>query len=141
MSENDKCQFVEGDRVDHQKFGLGTVSDTPERMNGMSLDRTIRMSWTVPVTWDNPSITAKRVVSTFLSKLSSPDARPFSYYDKQWQPLLATWRAARRNYEEAVSSFRPIPDSEQLKHLKHIENDAWLAMQAFLQDEANGKHP
>ncbi|EHM00455.1 hypothetical protein HMPREF9946_02586 [Acetobacteraceae bacterium AT-5844] len=72
--------------------------------------------------------------------MSSPDARPYSYWAHQWQGLLHDWKRARKAVEAHASTFRPVPDSAQLEALRRQEDEAWQAMQRFLDDEAAGRH-
>lgn len=138
-----QCPFDEGDRVDHKVFGFGTVSGAPVAVVGPGGRNSLEIvdkGWTVPVAWDDPSRTAGKVAHWALTKVSSPDARPFTYWDRQWQPLLKGWLAARRKTEEAQAGFRPAPDPERVRALQAAEAEAYAAMQAFLADEAASRH-
>lgn len=75
-----------------------------------------------------------------LRKVSSPDSRPFGYWDRQWQPLLQAWLAARRDVEQLSSSFRPIPERDALTRMQNVERKAFEAMQRFGDAEHRGKH-
>lgn len=75
-----------------------------------------------------------------LRKVASPDSRPFTFWDRQWQPLLQAWKAARRETEQALSGFRPAPDLADVARLKDNELRAFDAMQRFLDEEGSGKH-
>jgi hypothetical protein len=137
------CPFEEGDRVDHKVFGFGTVSGAPVAVvgpGGRQSMEVVDKGWTVPVAWDDRARTADRVAHWALTKVSSPDARPFTYWDRQWQPLLKTWIAARRLVEEASGSFRPLPDPERLQQLQAAETAAHAAIQAFIEAERAGRH-
>lgn len=142
--KNENCSpFEEGDRVAHKIFGFGTVNGAATPMSGPSMNEPggIRdAGWRIPVRWDDPSRTATAVAHHVLRKVSSPDSRPFTFWDRQWQPLLQTWLAARRETEQALSSFRPTPDLAVVAALKHKEEQASEAMQRFLEDEMSGKH-
>lgn len=139
----DPCPFEEGDRVDHKLFGLGTVSGTPVTMVGPdmeSADGVSHAGWRVPVHWDDERWTAESVAHHVLTKVSSPDVHPFSYWDCQWQPLLRTWLEARRKVEEICSSFRPVPDQGALANAQELEREAFEAMQRFWEQEQAGQH-
>jgi hypothetical protein len=129
-----KCLLMEGDRVDHKTFGFGTVvevSDYPSNSGG----------WKVNVEWDDKERNASSVLSSFLSVVSRPDTKPFVYYNKQWMPLKANWLAARRNFENAVETFRPEPSRENLIELQEIEKAAWAEIERFIDDDRSGRHP
>lgn len=138
------CPFEEGDRVDHKVFGLGTVSGAPRSMVGPDLGSPggVRdAGWSIPVRWDDPARTASEVMHAGLRKVFSPDSRPFTYWDRQWQPLLQAWCAARREVERALSSFRPAPSPVDVERLRKAEQQAFNALQRFWEDERAGKHP
>lgn len=139
----EQCPFEEGDRVDHKICGFGTVNGPPVAMvgpNPQRLTEIIDRGWMIPVRWDDPARTSDRVDHSALTKVSSPDARPFTYWDRQWQPLLKAWLAARRAYEDAAKAFRPLPAPEVLAQLRAAEESAYAAMEAFKQDEREGRH-
>lgn len=75
-----------------------------------------------------------------LSKVSIPDARPFTYWDRQWQPLLQDWLAARREVEQVFLSFRPLPLPSQVTSAQDAERRAFEAMRRFLENEQAGEH-
>lgn len=134
----------EGDRVDHKIFGFGTVNGAPTALVGpdMSSRSGVRdAGWSIPVQWDDPSRTADAVMHHALRKVASPNSRPFTFWNRQWQPLLQAWMAARRETEQALSSFRPAPDTADVARLKDKELRALEAMQRFLDEEGSGNHP
>lgn len=137
------CPFEEGDRVDHKIFGFGMVSGSPTPMAGPDMHSPTGVrdaGWSIPVRWDDPARTAGAVMHTALRKLSSPDSRPFTYWDRQWQPLFQAWFTARRNVEGALSSFRPAPSAGDVEGLLSVEREAFDAIQIFWEDERSGKH-
>jgi hypothetical protein len=144
MNHPSSAPFEEGDRVDHKLFGFGTVSGALVAMVGPdtnSLGGLRDAGWSVPVRWDDPSRTATQVASHVLRKVSSPDSRPFAVWDRQWQPLLQAWIAARRDTERALSNFRPVPDLTSVAAMKLKEVQAFEAMEHFWEDEKSGRHP
>lgn len=139
-----KCEFEEGDRVDHQLFGFGTVNGAPQEMNGPDAGATggVRSAgWGVPVRWDDPDTKPCVCMHQALRKVSSPDSRPFTYWERQWQPLLQAWLVARQQVETAASTFRPMPDLGNLARLQDVERKAFEAMQGFWEQERAGDHP
>lgn len=144
MKHDSSAPFEEGDRVDHKLFGFGTVNGALVAVVGPDMNRPGGLrdaGWSVPVRWDDPSRTATKVLSHVLRKVSSPDSRPFAVWDRQWQPLLQAWITARRDTEEALSNFSPVPDLTTVAALKLKEAQAFEAMQQFWEDEGSGKHP
>lgn len=138
------CPLEEGDRVDHKIFGFGTVVGAPVAMVGPDLRRTNGVrdaGWSVPVKWDDPTRTAGAVMHQALRKVSSPDSRPFGHWDRQWQPLLQAWLAARHDVEQLSSSFRPVPEPDALTRMQDVERKAFEAMQRFWDAEQSGEHP
>ncbi|WP_321942129.1 hypothetical protein [Paraburkholderia tropica] len=139
-----KCPLEEGDRIDHKIFGFGTVVGAPVSMvepDTQSANGVRDAGWSVPVKWDDPTRTAGAVMHQALRKVSSPDSRPFSHWDRQWQPLLQAWLAARRDVEELSSSFRPVPELHTLTRMQEVERKAFEAMQRFWSAEQSGEHP
>lgn len=138
------CPIEDGDRVDHEIFGFGTVDGAPVAMFGPDIHSpsgTRDVGWMVPVRWDDSGRSAGRVASFALRKISSPGSKPFTYWDRQWQPLVQSWLTARKAVESACMNFRPPPDAETLMHLFAKEHEALAAMQRFIQDEIDGRHP
>ena len=141
---SDKCPLEEGDRIDHKIFGFGTVSGEP-----VATVRPIHQvrggvesaGWRVPIRWDDTSRSDSQVMNQAIRKVSSPDSRPFSYWDRQWQPLLAAWLAARRDLEQACMAFRPQPDAAVVSKLLVREASAREVMERFRRDEADVRHP
>jgi hypothetical protein len=142
--ERPACLLEEGDRIDHQKFGFGTVDGPPIATVAPDLKSRSGVrdaGWSVPVRWDDPDRQPTRVANWALRKVSSPDSRPFTYWDRQWKPLLEAWFAARKAVEAASATFRPPPDPEALKWLRAAEEAAYAAMARFVKDELDGLHP
>lgn len=142
--KHDLCPFGEGDRVDHKLFGMGTVNGAATAVVSPDMHRPKGFrdaGWTVPVNWDDPKRASTKVASWALRKMSSPDSRPFSYWNRQWQPLFQEWISARRTLEAQLVEFRPPPTSDKVARLQRLENEAFDAMQAFIQAEIDGHHP
>lgn len=87
MDEHQK--IAEGDIVDHKLFGLGKVQAVDNRgyINGTEVTGN---GYPVTVSWDDPDRREFTVMSYALKKVSSPDVRPFIFWEKQWQPLRRT---------------------------------------------------
>ncbi|CAN7495642.1 hypothetical protein LJR225_003485 [Phenylobacterium sp. LjRoot225] len=141
--ERGVCPLEEGDRIDHKKFGSGTVDGPPMATVGPDLGGRggVRdAGWSVPVRWDDVERQPTRVAHWALTKVPSPDSRPFTYWDRQWKPFVAAWLAARRAVETATVTFRPPPDPAAMQALQADEADAFAAMTRFLKDETDGLH-
>lgn len=136
--------FEEGDVVDHRLFGLGTVTGPAMAVVRPNLRKPGGVEdagWRVPVRWHDPARGEGDMSSGALRKVSSPDSRPFAYWDRQWRPLRDSWLSARRDLEAAVATFRPPPDAAALARLRSVEARAWSALEDFVRDDLNGKHP
>lgn len=106
------CPLAEGDRVDHRKFGLGTVVaiDGPPSVGApRGPGSPPPNAWKVTVACDDPARGEIRVLSTFLTKVASPDARPFVYWDRQWRPLRDRWLQARDAVKRRWRHSGPCP--------------------------------
>lgn len=138
MMSQGTCPIEEGDRIDHKRFGFGTVIGAPVAVVGPDLSGPTGVrdaGWWLHIRWDDParadSEMGYRVDSPHMRKVSSPDSRPFTYWDRQWQPLLQGWLAARRETERLASGFRPLPDKAELARALSAEQRAYEAMQEF----------
>lgn len=133
--ERASCPFQWGDRVDHKKFGLGTVVSEP--ISGGK-------DWRLQVEWDDPSRGTTGIMSSILSLVSRPDAKGGAYWSYQYNQLLASVHAARNATNEALSNaFRPR-GGEGLKSLLdilEIEKSAVRELTDFLERDEAGEHP
>lgn len=126
MPETEYPFIGEGDRVDHRKFGFGTVIDVTGNQIEIDFD-------------DHPG-DVKRVMASFLTKIASAESRPLKFWDREWQRLQAAWLKARRDFEAAAAQFRPLPNTTALARLKAEEETAWATVQAFVEDERLDRH-
>lgn len=114
------CPLEEGDRIDHKLFGFGTVVGAPIPMVGPDLRSSSGVrdaGWSVPVKWTIRCGPPEPSCITRCVKVSSPDSRPFSHWDRQWLTLLQAWLAARRDVEQLPSSFRSVPEPGAFAHV------------------------
>lgn len=124
-----KQLIAEGDRVDHKVFGLGTVVEA--RSEGFtSNDTTGGSGYPVTVKWDDPERRDNTVMHWALTRVSSPDVRPYKFWDKQYQPLREEWLSARRKVEQLSVSFEP--DWKELDEAIDAEEKAWVEMRDFI---------
>lgn len=121
--------IAEGDRVDHKIFGLGTVIEA--RSKGFNGNNTgPGNGYPVTVNWDDPDRRDTSVMHWALTKVSSPDVRPYKFWDKQYQPLREHWLDARRKVEQLAVSFEP--DWAELDNAIDAEEKAWVKMKDFI---------
>lgn len=107
-----------------------------------SPDSGVRVSgWRVSVLWDDESRGPSEVIHHVLRKISSPDSRPTSFYERQWQPLRQNWLAARKEVQRIGAEFRPPPEPAALARAQAVEREAFEAMQVFWEAESAGEHP
>lgn len=120
-----------GDRIDHKKFGLGTVDGEP---NGAK----------VHVIWDAPNRAPTWVVSLFLRLVARPDAKGGAFWNYEYSKLLKTVENTRAatNTELAIA-FRPL-DGNGLSRLElalESEVKALNDLRDFLSADEQGEHP
>jgi hypothetical protein len=140
--KSEQRPFDEGDRVEHRLFGFGSVTGQPSASSAGSPEGGVRDSgWRVSVLWDDKSRGPSEVIHHVLRKVSSPDSRPTSFYDRQWQPLRQNWLSARMEVQRICAEFRPPPEPAALTRAQAVEQAAFEAMQAFWTAESNGEHP
>ena len=140
--KDEQRPFDEGDRVEHRLFGFGTVTGQAGALVAANPSGGVRDSgWSVSVRWDDESRGPSKVIHHVLRKVSSPDSRPTSFYDRQWQPLYQNWFAARMEVQRICAEFRPPPEPAALARAQAVERTSFEAMQAFWAAERNGEHP
>lgn len=120
-----------GDRIDHKKFGLGTVEGEPEGEK-------------VHVIWDDPNRAPARVVSSFLRLVTRSDAKGGAFWNHEYSKLLKTVENTRAaTNSELASAFRPI-DGDGLSKLEQTlesEAKAFNDLRDFLVADEKGEHP
>jgi hypothetical protein len=121
--------IAEGDRVDHKIFGLGTVIEAKSKGYDSSNTRPGH-GYPVMVKWDDPERRDSGVMHWALTKVSSPDVRPYIFWDKQYQPLREHWLSARRRVEQLSVSFEP--DWTELDKAIDAEEEAWVKIREFI---------
>lgn len=122
-------RFAEGDVVDHKLFGLGKVKAVDDR-GYVNAGPSTGNGYPVTVVWDDPTRREATVMHWALSKVSSPDVRPFLFWDKQWQPLREEWLKARREVELRCATFEP--EWRKLDEAIDAEEEAWGKMRDFI---------
>jgi hypothetical protein len=129
MNKHDKIS--EGDSVDHKLFGLGTVKVVDDRGYTDGVSNTGN-GYPVTVVWEDTTRRETTVMHWALRKVSSPEVRPFIYWDKQWQPLREEWLKARREVERLCLTFDPAPEWQKLDAVMKTEEEAWMKMKVFI---------
>lgn len=123
-------KIEEGDIVDHKLFGLGKVQAVDGPVYGLGETGT-GSGYRVTVAWNDPERRESSVMSWALKRISSPDTRPFIYWDKKWQPLRVEWLRSCREVEQLCATFDPAPDGEKLAEAMKAEAVAWERMSTF----------
>lgn len=139
MVEGEPRPFQWGDRVDHNKFGLGTVVGEPAA--GSNSDR--KASWGVLVRWDDQARSECRIAHNFLWLVERLDAKGGAYWANEHRKLIDVAIPKLRNLEHVLqSSFRPGsgPASTAIEvALKQLEV-AVKPIQDFVKQDEAGKH-
>lgn len=120
-----------GDRVDHKKFGLGTVEGEPDGEK-------------VHVIWDDPNRTPTRVASSFLRLVTRSDAKGGTFWNHEYSKLLKTVENTRTaTNSELASAFRPIESDGLYKLEQALESEAKALndLRDFLAADGRGEHP
>lgn len=120
------------DRVDHKKFGFGTISAPPE---GDKYE----------VEFDNPNFGTKRVVRRFLSLVTRPDAKGGPYWAQAYAGLLDKAQDDRwRTYEVMRGAFRDPHEeprnAEKIRECLLREKRSMTALLDFLDADEAGEH-
>lgn len=130
------CPFEKGDRVDHKFFGFGTIIDVPAPMVGVIMESgrpaVFDGGWRVRVRWDDEKFSPGDFSSSTLTKIVSPDAQAFSYWDCRWQLLFKNWIITRRDVEAAAGQLYPSVNSEVMDRLIEAERAAKSEMDTFI---------
>lgn len=121
------------DRVDHPKFGIGTISAPPER------DK-------YQVLFDNPDHGTKFVVGHFLSLVTRPDAKGGPFWANEYACLLnAALNQRYRTDETMKRAFRNTQDDPidvtSIRTNLEKEKANILALLEFLEADEAGEHP
>jgi hypothetical protein len=144
--ENDTVPFKWGDRIDHAKFGLGTVNGEPRAVSGASSDlrRIEPKGWTVPVKWDEASRGATQISSSHLKLVDRPNAKGGAYWNHEFQKLADEVRNARKETDLALTNvFRPV-GGEGLSTLRtrlEAEHEQLSRLLRFVEEDERGDHP
>jgi len=120
------------DRVDHRKFGLGTVSSPPQ------WDR-------FEVLFDNPAYGSKRVVRAFLTLVSSPDAKGGPYWEHEFTKVLEPVLNDRSRTDGILrSAFRDTSDDRwdaaKVRAALERERAGIATLLTFLDADEAGEH-
>lgn len=126
---NEQDMFAEGDVVDHKAFGLGKVKGVDDRGHNNAGSNT-GPGYPVTVVWDDQTRRETTVMNWALSKVSSPDVRPYIFWDKQWQPIREEWLKARRQVEKLCATFEP--EWQKLDEAIDAEEEAWVKVRDFI---------
>ena len=129
--KTESAPFQWGDRVDHKKFGLGTIEGEPEGEK-------------VVVKWDDPKRAPTGVMSSFLRLVTRPDAKGGAFWNHEYKKLVDAVKSARATTDNAIgASFRPMNDDglAALDQSLAAERTALDALRDFLIADEAGEHP
>jgi hypothetical protein len=140
LPKTDLCRFKEGDLIQHQVFGLGTVAGAPQSLGEASPpDGEAMEGWLVPVRWHDSEHPASVMMDSALEKVASSGAPSSDGVDTRWRSLLLAWTTARRLVEEAYSTIRSSSDRALLREALEKEERAREAMEQFLAEDRQGR--
>ena len=151
--EHGPCPLTWGDRVEHPKFGFGTVEGEPVPAFGPIMEAgrygVGPKGWTVQVRWEDPNRAPSKIgfdpkERPFLVKVFSPDARGHAYWENEFHKRLGPVEKIRAEIGTYLkSSFRARPgfSRERLAELQARETHALTELQAFLAADEAGEHP
>ena len=128
-TQNHSLQW--GDRVDHKKFGFGTVCGEPEG------DKVL-------VEWDDPQRKTTGVMASFLQLVTRPDAKGGAYWNNEYKKLLEAVKVARVRSDTALANaFRPTKGSgiASIDQALSEEKSPMDALREFLEEDEKGNHP
>ena len=144
------CPFEWGDRVDHPKFGLGTVASRPVAVAGPVEDRsapggfsTAPKGWRMEIDWDDPARPRSGMTSSFLSLVERPDAKGGPYWAAEYRHRLENTLRARRStdsvMQDAFRSSRGVGAAE-LRSILDGERAGIEELLRFLDADEAGEH-
>lgn len=149
--EHGRCPLQWGDRVDHKKFGFGTVVGEPVPVVRGSAEGPpfiVPSGWRVTIDWDDPALPQGEYVfdpartNTF-QKVSSSNARGQAYWENEWRKCLEALLAARAATDAYLKgAFRRIPpfSFEALAELQEQERRALTDVERFVEADERGEH-
>lgn len=149
--QHGSCPVQWGDRVDHKKFGFGTICAEPIPMSGPS-DRdpwVVAAGWRVRVEWEDPARQPMDIAyqpdgpNVVLTKVSSSAAKGYAYWQNEWRKHFEPVQAASEETAAYLrQSFRTNPalSKAKLHELRRREDEAVKELVAFLDRDEAGEH-
>lgn len=148
--EHGPAFFNWGDRVDHPKFGIGTIVSRPVPVSGPIADRpgvgsyrTSPKGWRIEVEWDDPNRSRGKYSSLHFRLVERPDAKGGAYWAAAYRDRLEDVLDARRQTDGAMQqAFRSSNGGpSDIRTKLQAEQDAITELLAFLDADEAGEHP
>ena len=147
--EHGPVPFAWGDRVDHPKFGIGTVVSQPVPASGPIADRSVAggyrigpKGWSIEVEWDDPNRSRRKFSSSHFSLVERPDAKGGAYWSAIHRERLENVLDARcRTNNSMQQAFRnPNGGPDEVRAKLETERTAINELLAFLDADGAGEH-
>jgi hypothetical protein len=148
--EHDTPPFDWGDRVDHPKFGLGTIVSRPGSVSGPIAEhrdvggyRVGPKGWTIEVEWDDPNRPRGKFSSSHFRLVERPDAKGGAYWAAIYQEKLENALDTRRRTDvDMQRAFRSSEGGAADVRMKlKAEREAIDDLLMFLEADDAGEHP
>lgn len=147
--EHGPCPFDWGDRVDHTKFGLGTIVSRPVPASGPITDPSAPShysigpkGWTLEIEWDDPNRPRGKFSSIHFRVVERPDAKGSTYWMAIYRDRLGDTLDARRRTETLMKqAFRSSDGGpNEVRAALDQERAAIDGLLAFLDADEVGEH-
>ena len=142
--------FDWGDRVDHPKFGLGTIVSRPGPVSGPIADRRDAggyrvgpKGWTIEVEWDDPKRPRGKFSNSHFHLVERPDAKGGAYWAAIYQEKLENALDARRRTASVMQqAFRSSDHGPaDIRQKLEAEREVIERLLAFLDADDADEHP
>lgn len=142
--------FDWGDRIDHPKFGLGTIVSRPEPVSGPIADRRDvgghrvgSKGWIIEVEWDDMNRPRGKFSSSHFRLVEKPDAKGGAHWAAIYQEKLENALDARRRTDvDMQRAFRSSEGGAANVRMKlGAEREAIEDLLTFLDADDAGDHP
>lgn len=141
--------FDWGDRIDHPKFGLGTIVSRPEPVSGPIADRRDvggyrvgSKGWIIEVEWDDMNRPRGKFSSSHFRLVERPDVKGCAYWAATYQEKLENALNARRETASVMQQAFRNSDRGPADIRKKLvaEREVIERLLAFLEADDAGEH-